>query len=792
VERERVNATRRRSESGFTLIELLIAVVILSLLTGAISAAFVTAMNDTQQTGGRVEASNDAQVIAAFLIRDAQAAGGTDPTNPAPSGDPTLGVSLTDPAGCTVGTGTLTMRFKWRDWATSTTNHLYVASYYYVAGTDQLERVLCVDGGAPAVQTLGNNITSVSPSCNPAACPPIPDSVLLTISAPNIPNNPSSSLYTYTLSATVRPQGQAAPSGAATAGFPSLLALGGCSTGTASGSAGLSSTGNLTAGVYGPVVVNTADAGSCHAFQDSSAHLAFSAPSASLLNSGTCTGNQCPAQINHVMSALPDPFLTMPAPADCTTQTGSQSGNTFTAGVFKNAVTINGSSVLGSGNYTFCNGVTFSGTVNATPAAGLLFYVAQGPVTIGGSLTITPQSSGPYSGLSLWFGTSANITAFDFSNVSLFSPAGIFYAPITDVTIDGPSHILIGSIIAQSVSLASNNLLGHIGLAATLGAPSPAVGSAGSSATISGTQFLPSTLLTIKVGGQTATVTSGGTSDASGNVNATFTIPAGLAAGPYSVTVSDGLDTVTSGTQFTVTPPPHLVFTSTAVTGVASATATLGPITVQEQDAGNNPVIAPAGGTVVNLSSNSTGTAVFSTTSGGAAVTQVTIPAGSSSVSFYYGDTKAGTPTITAASAGVTSGTQAETITAGTAAGIVLSNITTSPTPALTQAGVIGSTLTYTSAGEAKNSGNVLTARISLADAFGNLVNAATAQTIDLSATGSGTVAPSGTSVLTISAGTSTTTAAFTLTRTTSNNVTVTLTATLHGTAQKLTVKLSS
>jgi hypothetical protein len=55
---------------------------------------------------------------------------------------------------------------------------------------------------------------------------------------------------------------------------------------------------------------------------------------------------------------------------------------------------------------------------------------------------------------------------------------------------------------------------------------------------------------------------------------------------------------------------------------------------------------------------------VFSTSLNGATVTSVTIPAGSSSTSFYYGDTKAASPTITAISSPLTSASQTETVTA--------------------------------------------------------------------------------------------------------------------------------
>jgi hypothetical protein len=117
-----------------------------------------------------------------------------------------------------------------------------------------------------------------------------------------------------------------------------------------------------------------------------------------------------------------------------------------------------------------------------------------------------------------------------------------------------------------------------------------------------------------------------------------------------------------------------LVITSAAVTGQASATATLGPITVQQQNAAGNPVNAGAGGVVVGLASNSTGTARFAATSGGTGVFSVTIPSGSNSVNFFYGDTKAGGPTITVSSGVLTSGNQSETITGGPLASFTVTN----------------------------------------------------------------------------------------------------------------------
>ncbi|MFN2506599.1 MAG: hypothetical protein ABR540_20710 [Acidimicrobiales bacterium] len=96
--------------------------------------------------------------------------------------------------------------------------------------------------------------------------------------------------------------------------------------------------------------------------------------------------------------------------------------------------------------------------------------------------------------------------------------------------------------------------------------------------------------------------------------------------------------------------------------------------------------------------------------------------------------------------------------------GIVLSGINTSPTPALgAPTGVVGS-LAYSSVGQENSTGNVLTAKISLADRNQNLVTNVTgsAITVGLSVIGDGIVTPS---ALSIANGASTSSAAFTLTR---------------------------
>ena len=136
------------------------------------------------------------------------------------------------------------------------------------------------------------------------------------------------------------------------------------------------------------------------------------------------------------------------------------------------------------------------------------------------------------------------------------------------------------------------------------------------------------------------------------------------------------------------------------------------------------------------------------------------------------------------------------TVSPAARVGIVLSNITAAPSPALTCTGSVGS-LSCSSVNES-NAAATLTAKISLADQYQNIVTNTTGSsiTIDLATSGDGNVTPTGANALTITNGSSTTstpgTGTFTLTRNNGNNKLVTMTATVHGTSQTLTVVLSS
>src|SRR5207253_2875721 len=96
-----------------------------------------------------------------------------------------------------------------------------------------------------------------------------------------------------------------------------------------------------------------------------------------------------------------------------------------------------------------------------------------------------------------------------------------------------------------------------------------------------------------------------------------------------------------------------------------TAGVTSGTITVQRQDAFNNPTTS--GALTVFLSSSSGG-GVFRNTADNATITRVSIAPGASSGSFKYKDSLGGNPTITAADqasgpdTGLTDATQTETV----------------------------------------------------------------------------------------------------------------------------------
>ena len=258
--------------------------------------------------------------------------------------------------------------------------------------------------------------------------------------------------------------------------------------------------------------------------------------------------------------------------------------------------------------------------------------------------------------------TDGALTATDSAAFSITSGAAAKLV-ITSPALSGTasSSATLGPISVQLQDGSGNAVSAPPGgLSVTLSSSS----AAGRFAATSGGATSSTLSVTIASGASTTPVNSafyGDTIAGSPVVTAHHTSPPTLADGVQTATIAAGTAS-------------KLAITSTGVSGPASSTATLGPITVQRQDQFSNATTLPTGAITVALSSSAGGTAVFSLTSGGATVTSLSIASGSSSADFFYGDTKAASPTITAQSAGLTPATQQETITAAAATAMVFIN----------------------------------------------------------------------------------------------------------------------
>jgi type II secretory pathway pseudopilin PulG len=211
-----------------------------------------------------------------------------------------------------------------------------------------------------------------------------------------------------------------------------------------------------------------------------------------------------------------------------------------------------------------------------------------------------------------------------------------------------------------------------------------------------------------------------------------FSCSIDLVGAGYTLTATSSTFGSVTTNPFTITAGTvsQLSIVSAPVSGTASSSPALGPITVQEQDAAGNPTTVAE---TVTMASSSTG-AKFAGAPNGAAITSLSIPTGSSSATFYYGDTTSGSPIITVSSPGLSAGTQNEVINAGPA--VKLAFNPSSPNP-----GSAGSPIAGVS--------------VQVQDSFGNVVTTASNGTVALSIkSGSAQAAfTSGTSSLVVNGG---------------------------------------
>jgi prepilin-type N-terminal cleavage/methylation domain-containing protein len=454
--------TRKRAagDAGFTLIEIIISVSLLGLITGAATASMVTATSAARSTSQSAHESADAQLISAFLVRDAQAAGGSNPVTGAV--DASIGVTvdhdaLGNPApiapidAADVCTPTNTkVRFTWFDRVSKAVKHPNVASYALNTVTHELVRRSCRDGVSSGDMVLGSKVANAVGTCVPAAkCPGLPNLITVTITATNDPGY-SATPFTYDLSAQLRPQAQDKPDKFTAAPSP-LFALGGGGCPSPSGAyINVSGTSSLEVQVGG-AIVNSAAVG-CDSLHVGGAG-SYSADSTSLLAGGVCTGT-CPSPITYFPQKYDDPLAGLLTPTISPACGGggnpAPAGSTYAPDVYNVKLKILSASTFLPGTYVFCDGLDIKASVDAP---GVLFYFAGGTLDVNasGAIKISAQLSGDWEGVAIWQPQSLGVKINGIAGLQSYE--GIVYAPLSIVSLSGNADFQIGTIIARAIDL---------------------------------------------------------------------------------------------------------------------------------------------------------------------------------------------------------------------------------------------------------------------------------------------------------------------------------------------------
>ena len=168
------------ADRGFTLIEVIIALVLGSMIFGAVAASLVTSLNVVSFTTAQVRDSTDAGLISTFLVRDAQSAGSIDPATALSDSASGVSTDRADAAGiaCAPAPAVLALRLSWFDRSTSTPTKVVATYATAVDPTDstraQFVRRVCSSGGTTSTVdvVLGRNIVPLVPPS--VRCPPLP------------------------------------------------------------------------------------------------------------------------------------------------------------------------------------------------------------------------------------------------------------------------------------------------------------------------------------------------------------------------------------------------------------------------------------------------------------------------------------------------------------------------------------------------------------------------------------------------------------------------------------------
>jgi LmbE family N-acetylglucosaminyl deacetylase len=274
---------------------------------------------------------------------------------------------------------------------------------------------------------------------------------------------------------------------------------------------------------------------------------------------------------------------------------------------------------------------------------------------------------GPTSG-AVGSSASINVTGFAASTALTVRVGGVSATIGSGGTTDGSGNATVSFtipslpvgaqqvVVSDGTNSATSPAVFTVTAQASVSGLSPISGPVGSSASITARGFAASTGLTVRVGGVSATVGSGGTTDASGNAAVSFTIPS-LPAGAQQVVVSDGTSTASSPAVFTVTAQAS-VSGLTPTSGVVASSASI----IASGFAASTPLTVRVGGVSATIASGGTTNASGSAT---VSFTIPSLPAGAQQVVVSDGTNSASSPIVfTVTSSGAANVAPLATVTA--------------------------------------------------------------------------------------------------------------------------------
>jgi choice-of-anchor A domain-containing protein/prepilin-type N-terminal cleavage/methylation domain-containing protein len=413
------HGVRRVRDGGFTLVELVISLVLSSIVAGITVAIMMTSLNLVDSTSDISRDATDAGLIAAFLYRDAQAAGGTDPTTLADV--PGLGVSTDDWATCEQK-GELVVRFSWIDRGgvgDVAEDPMHVT--WALRDDGRLVRRAC-QGETGVDVPLGEHVARASAVCLPGpACDATAASVELTITG-SAERSPS----TFSLSATLRPD---VPLGAMPGGLSAPLVL--VSEAFDAGT----DCPELEIALGRVVVLGDA------LIDDACGPKAFIGETELFETTGAAS----------LTASVRDPIAgPLPPAPSCAATTDPVFGTSPSAGstvVHTRPVVVSGDVTLAPGRYVLCQGLDVRAGASLT-GAGVFLHVVGGDVAIASSTRIDLAASGSAANPNLLLSVSAG-------NVDIGGgvlPAvlnGVVHVPRGTATVQPGTSVAVGALVAD-------------------------------------------------------------------------------------------------------------------------------------------------------------------------------------------------------------------------------------------------------------------------------------------------------------------------------------------------------